>query len=359
MKNHEFSDIFPMMVGKEYNELKQDIRENGLMQPITTFEGQVLDGRNRFKACEELGIKPQFEQFEGNDALQYVMSTNLKRRHLTDSQKAVVGRRYKVYYAKIYQNRKNQPFGEHSSIGNRGVVELVPPEKARDKAGEVIGVSGRYIDMADEVIKKKPEMEEKIISGEIKLKTAYRELKLEEQKKEVIKLEQENQIKGKYDVIVVDPPWDYGTKYDPEGHRGTAPYPTMSMEDIKKIELPTSESCVLWLWTTNTFLLEMKELIREWGFEAKTILTWDKQMIGVGYYLRNITEHCILCFKGKPYFNNKKWSTLISEKRTTHSTKPEIFYKMVDEICAGRKLDYFARKKRDGWDVYGDEVTNE
>lgn len=74
---------------------------------------------------------------------------------------------------------------------------------------------------------------------------------------------------------------------------------------------------------------------------------------------RNKTEHCLLGIKGKPYFNNTKWTTLISEKRTTHSTKPETFYKMVDEICAGRKLDYFARKKRDGWDVYGDEVTNE
>lgn len=63
--------------------------------------------------------------------------------------------------------------------------------------------------------------------------------------------------------------------------------------------------------------------------------------------------------KGKPFFNNTKWSTLISEKRTEHSAKPEIFYKMVDEICAGRKLDYFARKKRDGWDVYGDEIKKE
>ena len=61
--------------------------------------------------------------------------------------------------------------------------------------------------------------------------------------------------------------------------------------------------------------------------------------------------------KRKPYFKNTKWTTLISEKRTTHSKKPEIFYKMVEEICVGRKLDYFARKKRVGWDVYGDEVS--
>lgn len=67
--------------------------------------------------------------------------------------------------------------------------------------------------------------------------------------------------------------------------------------------------------------------------------------------------------KGEEIFTNARLMILINERdiirepRTTHSTKPEIFYKMVDEICAGRKLDYFARKKRNGWDVYGDEVS--
>jgi N6-adenosine-specific RNA methylase IME4 len=86
------------------------------------------------------------------------------------------------------------------------------------------------------------------------------------------------------------------------------------------------------------------------------MLTWDKEHFGTGRWLRSQTEHCILAIKGKPFYNNTKWGTLIREKRTEHSVKPEIFYKMVDEICTGRKLDYFARKKREGWDVYGDEV---
>ena len=54
--------------------------------------------------------------------------------------------------------------------------------------------------------------------------------------------------------------------------------------------------------------------------------------------------------------NNNKFSTFLEEKKTKHSAKPEAFYKMIDEICVGRKLNYFARKKRKGWDVYGDEV---
>jgi len=98
-------------------------------------------------------------------------------------------------------------------------------------------------------------------------------------------------------------------------------------------------------------------LLEEWGFTYKSMLTWNKVNIGVGYWLRNVTEHCILAVKGSPVWNNKTVSTLLTEKRTEHSKKPEIFYQMVDEICYGRKLEYFSRTKRDGWSVFGDEVN--
>ena len=343
METHNFAEIFPLMNKKEFKELKEDIKQNGLFDPIVLHEGKILDGRNRYNACEELKIKPKTTKFEGDDALTYVMSTNLKRRHLTDSQKAVVGRRYKIYYAKFAKERMLK--GTLSNQFDRGT--------ATDKAGEVAGVSGRYIDMADEVIEKKPEMEEKIMSGKVKVKTAYREIKLEEQKKEIEKVKK---VTGEYDVIVIDPPWSYGDAYDEEMNRGTTPYPTMSLNEIRNIKLPSKKDCILWLWTTNTFIEEALELVDVWGFEKKSIVTWDKKIMGMGRWLRSQTEHCILATKGKPYFNNKKWTTLISEKRTTHSTKPEIFYEMVEEICAGRKLDYFARKKRKGWEVWGDEI---
>jgi len=186
MEAHNYADIFPMMTSKEYNELKRDIKENGQMDDIITYEGKILDGRNRFKAITELGIKPNLSEYEGDNPLQYVMSTNLKRRHLTDSQKAIVGRRYVKYYSILAKER--QRMGK----------ELVPdPEsigQARDKAGEVVGVSGRYIDIAEEVLSIRPEMEEKIMSGEIKLKQVYREIKLDEQKSEIEKLKERRMV---------------------------------------------------------------------------------------------------------------------------------------------------------------------
>lgn len=187
--------------------------------------------------------------------------------------------------------------------------------------------------------------------------------KIEKQKKAIEKGELPLP-KGTFEIIVMDPPWPYsrdGTSYDPTGNRAMVPYPEMSMEKLEEIYIPGSEDCVLWLWTTNAFMKDAYHLLKVWGFEDKTILTWNKEFLGAGWWLRNITEHCILAVKGEPrkkgFFDNKKWTTLISEKRTQHSVKPELFYKLVDEVCTGRKLDYFARKKRDGWEVWGDEVT--
>lgn len=179
-----------------------------------------------------------------------------------------------------------------------------------------------------------------------------------EEAKEQIKNDNIKMVDGLFDVIVIDPPWMYDTDYDPKNPFGRVsnPYPEMTQEDLLNIKLPAKDDCVLWLWTTNMFMRDAYELLDAWGFVPKTILTWNKVNMGIGYYLRNVTEHCILAVKGSPVWTNKTYSTLITEKRTSHSTKPELFYKMVDDICVGRKLDYFARKKRDGWDVYGNEV---
>ena len=204
----------------------------------------------------------------------------------------------------------------------------------------------------------KGEEEELTVSGAVKLsKQIIREDKIDEQK-EVLKKQPPTLPSGKFDIIVIDPPWRYNDieKYDPETRRGTLPYPSMKQEELLKLKIPSQDNCILWLWTTNTHIINAYELLETWGFTPKTILTWDKVNIGTGYWLRSLTEHCILAVKGTPLWTNKKYPTLIREKRTKHSKKPDSCYKIVDEICFGSKLDYFARNKRKGWQVYGDEI---
>ncbi len=94
-------------------------------------------------------------------------------------------------------------------------------------------------------------------------------------------------------------------------------------------------------------------IIEKWGFEAKTILTWVKNKIGIGSWLRGKTEHCILAIKGNPVIKLTNQTTALIAPTQGHSKKPDEFYQLVDSLCIGRKLDYFAGKRREGWKVYG------
>jgi hypothetical protein len=89
---HPFADAFPMMTSQEHAELVADIKANGQREAITRYHGKLLDGRNRDKACRELGIKPNYTDFGLDDdaALTFVISKNLVRRHLTTSQRAMI-----------------------------------------------------------------------------------------------------------------------------------------------------------------------------------------------------------------------------------------------------------------------------
>ena len=89
---HDLADQLPMMSNLEFDSLKEDIKENGLEEPIMLFEGKILDGRNRYRACLEVAVEPVFKEFEGDreEAEKFSASSNLMRRHLTKSQKAMV-----------------------------------------------------------------------------------------------------------------------------------------------------------------------------------------------------------------------------------------------------------------------------
>jgi hypothetical protein len=88
MKFHPYADIFPEMSDEQFAELKADIAKHGQRETIKTKDGKIIDGKNRFRACTELGKKPKFEEYQGDDTLDYVVSLNLSRRHLSTSQRA-------------------------------------------------------------------------------------------------------------------------------------------------------------------------------------------------------------------------------------------------------------------------------
>lgn len=162
---------------------------------------------------------------------------------------------------------------------------------------------------------------------------------------------------GTFACIVIDPPWPYGTKYHEEGRRAANPYPELSIEALSEIELPAAPDSLLWLWTTNAFMHDAYHLLQAWGFEAKSILTWVKDRMGLGSWLRGQTEHCILAVRGRPKVRLTNQTTALVAPMRQHSRKPEQFYNLIEAICDGPFLEMFSRQARPGWAAQGNELA--
>jgi hypothetical protein len=162
---HPFAKLFPPMGACEYEALKADIARNGLRNPILVFEGFILDGWNRYRACREIGISPVFVEYEGDDPVGFVLSMNLNRRHLNLSQRAMI--------AATLADLK--PGGDRTKPQNCGL--------SHGRVAAQFGVSKRLVDMASALLNSVAsgqgrELAERVFNGETSLNKAMRLLKL-------------------------------------------------------------------------------------------------------------------------------------------------------------------------------------
>lgn len=125
MKIHPAANVFPMMARDELQELADDILEHGLRMPIELLEGEIIDGRNRFEACVLNELEPEFVDVKNiGDPFEYVVSLNERRRHLTESQRAMVAA--KIAKAKVGQPKKNRAHVRDKSIStNKNAAEMM------------------------------------------------------------------------------------------------------------------------------------------------------------------------------------------------------------------------------------------
>jgi N6-adenosine-specific RNA methylase IME4 len=241
-----------------------------------------------------------------------------------------------------------------------------PKVNTQKEIAKAAGTSTGQVGMAEQVKKKAPELWEKAKQGDVSISAAYKEVKKTEKKAErAAMIEEQKQAiesggielpEGVFEVIAMDPPWNYGREYDPDSSRVANPYPEMSQSDLLKLDAPFANDCVLFLWTTHAFIFDAKELLDAWGFEYKATLVWDKERMGMGSWLRMQCEFCLVAVKGKPAWNNTKWRDIIKEPRREHSRKPDTFYELVEDVTVGRRLEFFSREQRHGWASFGNDT---
>jgi hypothetical protein len=173
---HEAANLFPMMTDEEANALLDDIRENGQKYAIELYDGKVLDGRNRYVQCLKLGIECDTVDVTADidDPVKHVLSANLHRRHLTASQKSMIGDKARELFDKRAKDRQKEHGGtapgkpKNTSGKTTGSVQ-----DARDEAGKAVGVSGSLIDRARTVREKGvPELAKAVEDGRMSVTNA-------------------------------------------------------------------------------------------------------------------------------------------------------------------------------------------
>lgn len=385
MQFHHAAYEFPLFDGKRLQDLVDDISANGQREKIKLFRGQILDGRNRYHACQVAGIIPRYESLpEDIDPWAYAWSLNGERRDMTADQRYLIWKSC-AEHSEAWQaeqrriadeaNRKRAAAttAQHTVSKPRAgerkpgmvVAQVVHPPKTavtREAKAAASKTNRGAVERMDQLASKRPDLAEKVKVGELPAAAAIREMKREAivAKLEDIGAKEAKAASGVYDVIVIDPPWQMEKiERDVRPNQSAFDYPTMNESELAAMELPAADDCHVWVWTTHKHLPMALRLIEAWRLKYVCTFVWHKpggfQPIGLPQYN---CEFAIYARRGSPAFiDTKALPVCFNAPRGAHSEKPGEFYDVVRRVTAGRRLDMFNRRAIDGFDGWGNEAS--
>jgi N6-adenosine-specific RNA methylase IME4 len=359
----------------------------------------LWDGFHRLAAVKEYGaetIEVEVRLGTKRDALLDAIGANADHglpRTNADKQKAVL----ELFNDLEWKKWSNREIARYCRVSHTFVAQLRPePSGFRDQM-EVkverngkpytmktsrIGSTQRIVQAAREILRntsladdpkglkriatRPPELqvraaqliaEGKTNSAETAILKAEQEIRSVQQKEEL----PDPTMKGKYRTLMVDPPWDLGEggRFSPSLH-----YEVMSMDEIRDLPIArlAADDCHLYLWTVQGVLRESLDLLDEWRFTLKSIITWakvDRQgqpRLGSGYYFRNCTEYILFAVRGNLPAHRNDLPNFFEAERGRHSEKPDAAYELAEQMSATPRFDMFSRTDREGWTAWGKEA---
>lgn len=394
LQYHPLANLFPLMDGQDFADLVADIKAHGLREAVVVHEGQILDGRNRYRACEKAEVPVRLVPFDGDDAVAFVVSLNLRRRHLTESQRAMV--------AGKLANLSDGQRADHAARSGANLPTLIdvapqPAPVSIARAADMLNVSERSVKAARVVIERAvPELAEKVETGRISVSAAADVARTTPQEQSLIVAQGERAIlaaakairadravasrdariekiaeiaKGnaplavaaKFPVVYADPPWRYENPPMGASNRSIENhYPTMSLEEICAMPVAdiVTDDAILYMWATAPKLAECLQVIAAWGFDYRTNFVWVKDKIGMGYHARSQHEILLVAKRGNipPPAVADRVSSVVMAERGEHSAKPAVFYELIESFYPTLpKIELFCRSPRDGWVVWGNQ----
>jgi N6-adenosine-specific RNA methylase IME4 len=378
----EFKALIPLPAADELRQLEENILQDGCRDPLVVWDGILIDGHNRHEICTRNGLPFQTVQiqFESRAHARIWMRHNQAgRRNLTTAWRLDFELGNKEDFLVITQNsRKEKMTGNQNASKEKTELSqndnsVLPEVNTQKEIAKAAGVSTGLVGMAEQIIKKAPELWEKAKQGDVSISSAYQQIRRIEKEEKREARREENRAKvseaqapediikseAKFATIIIDPPWDWGDEGDQDQMGRARPdYATMSKEQLMALPVGTlaDDDCHLYMWITNRSLPKGFDLIQAWGFRYITAITWAKPSFGMGNYFRGQTEQILFAVKGSQPLKRKDVGTLFTAPRgpNGHSSKPIEFYDLVESCSPGPFLEMFSRHNRDGWTAWGE-----
>jgi len=361
---HDAANMLPMLDDQALADLAEDIRSNGLREPIWLYEDKILDGRNRYCACLAAEVQPQYRTYLGDQPFGFVISLNLHRRHLTYDQRVGLGLKIRPALAEEATARRIE-IGRQTGRGHVKVQpnSAEPLGESATQTAKIVGVGKTAIKEMATAEKEHPTLADDLVSG----KTTVREVRAEQNRQKRVErmrpvIEETptlDTINRCYPVLYADPPWRYEHVIS-DSRAIENQYPTMSHEEI--CALPVSdlatEHAVLFMWATSPKLKSAFDVLDAWGFEYKTCAVWCKDKIGMGYYFRQQHELLLVAVRGTPATprTEDRHSSIITAPRLDHSAKPLEVYELIEHMYPDLpRIELFNRQPREGWATWGNQ----
>jgi N6-adenosine-specific RNA methylase IME4 len=338
--------------------LARSIERNTLLHPIVIHpDGRLIAGERRLEAHKLLGRSEiPVTVVDLGEIMLGELAENADRKDFLPSEIEAIRRALEP--VEKAAARERETLGKVCLGSETG--------KTRDRVGAFAGVSGETVRKITAIVaaaEAEPERFGKLAADMDRtgrVDGPFKRLKVARQAEAIRKEPPPLPGNGPYRGIVADVPWPYEKRQEDPSNRGVHPYPSLSIAQIcamgPEVKRIAAKDCVLWFWTTNHHMREAFQVLDAWGFEQKTILTWVKDRMGMGDWLRGQTEHCLMAVRGKPVVQLTNQTTVFYGKVREHSRKPEEFYALVEKLCpAPRYCELFSRHARPNWDGHGDE----
>lgn len=416
LEYHPYAELFPLIEGDDFERFAADIREHGLRDKIVLLDGRILDGRNRYRAAIHHSLPGadgdadwfrDFDRLVEGDPLAWVLSKNLARRHLNESQRAQIADRL----ANVRQGERTdlEPSANLPKVDIAAAAQmlhvstrLVGAARALREKGTAALVqlvaAGRLAVSQAEKAARLSEAEQARVATLVEqghanaVRTAIKQGEREIREQQLGKKQQALPDK-KYGVILADPEWDFttfslvsGQDRSPANHYPTSSEQQIAARDVQTLAAPDA---MLALWTTD--LARGIRIMEVWGFTFKSYFVWAKDIVqvqltdaqrdvglvdrtfqvvgppGNGYWNRDRDEILLIGTRGKfvaPAMGTQPESIWFAARprvegsaRGRHSAKPENAHLWIEQNWPSLpKIELNARAARPGWDVWGNEA---